>query len=620
MRTFDADVQAAFDSGSFTPVIRAWRSEETVPVEQLELLYFKKNKITATIKYYTPTMLGLGDSIKLERGILLNGTEHTIFSMDYIPYRYTSEKNIITAECYPFSAARFSTPGDVTYASLLSTLCHYDQFLSPIYKNASAAWKNYQYYPDGKTILINRQWNIFSQLQQKYFIFAEDGDADNLLFFSAPDHLTTSEYTIPTYGEDIIGFRSEFRHLFWTDENETEHTSGSTFNQLHNLGYLESTASAPTIPAQGNTSLDSVFIVPVNLKYQSGDCVKFNIHNLGLTTWPYCLDVTEIFEPGAPMAWRMELRPIEFFSNTAGGALPSTIERVSNYTPLQTSGFNGLYNSSINNLQAMADITDDHTHGVEAPIAAPTAASDFLVGEQVSGIWKWVKKTLAETITILRTSLDSIYTAITGWIPVTDTWTYATTYSFTVPGNKTAALKRGTKILVTQPSGTKYLAIVSSSYSAPDTTVNVTGGGDYSLANEAITNPYYSNVDVPDGFPTTFAWTPTLGGFSVDPTGTYKFRIMPMGMYVDVQQSVAGTSNATTFSISAPPGVTFPASAIMGPLTFAFNNGAVVTTGINDVRSNAGGSQYDLALSGSTSTWTNANGKRCRFTMIHSLP
>lgn len=50
---------------------------------------------------------------------------------------------------------------------------------------------------------------------------------------------------------------------------------------------------------------------------------------------------------------------------------------------------------------------DDHTQYTRHDLS--TAANDFLVG---SGSSSWIKKTLAETITILRTSLDSIFAPI----------------------------------------------------------------------------------------------------------------------------------------------------------------------------------------------------------------
>ena len=57
---------------------------------------------------------------------------------------------------------------------------------------------------------------------------------------------------------------------------------------------------------------------------------------------------------------------------------------------------------------ALAGLSDDdHTQYVKHSLAA--AADDFLVA---SGAGAWVKKTLAETITILRTSLDSIFAPI----------------------------------------------------------------------------------------------------------------------------------------------------------------------------------------------------------------
>gem|GEM_PF-3763520 len=50
------------------------------------------------------------------------------------------------------------------------------------------------------------------------------------------------------------------------------------------------------------------------------------------------------------------------------------------------------------------------TWGQGTPPPATTAANDFQVGD---GSGSWIKKTLAQTITILRTSLDSIYAAVT---------------------------------------------------------------------------------------------------------------------------------------------------------------------------------------------------------------
>jgi len=96
-----------------------------------------------------------------------------------------------------------------------------------------------------------------------------------------------------------------------------------------------------------------------------------------------------------------------------------------------------------------------------------------------------------------------------GWIGVSDTWTYASSTSFTISGDKTSILSVGDKIKLTQTS-VKYFYITSLSYGAPNTTVNITAGSDYSLANAVITSPNYSKTTSPNGFPTYFNYSPTL--------------------------------------------------------------------------------------------------------------
>jgi len=91
-----------------------------------------------------------------------------------------------------------------------------------------------------------------------------------------------------------------------------------------------------------------------------------------------------------------------------------------------------------------------------------------------------------------------------GWIPAGETWTYASadspTFTFTISGDKTSKYSVGMKIKLTQTT-VKYFIITAISYSSPNTTVTVYGGTDYTLANATITNPYYSTMKAPQGFP-----------------------------------------------------------------------------------------------------------------------
>ena len=98
---------------------------------------------------------------------------------------------------------------------------------------------------------------------------------------------------------------------------------------------------------------------------------------------------------------------------------------------------------------------------------------------------------------------------VTGWIADTDTWVYASATTFTIAGvDRTAMFPKGTKIKLTQTTA-KYFYVISSAFST-NTTITVSGGSDYSLANAAITSPNYSYAGTPQGFPTIFNVTPTV--------------------------------------------------------------------------------------------------------------
>lgn len=175
-----------------------------------------------------------------------------------------------------------------------------------------------------------------------------------------------------------------------------------------------------------------------------------------------------------------------------------------------------------------------------------------------------------------------------GWQPATDTWTYASATTFTIAGvDRTAIFTSGTKIKLTQTTA-KYFYVVGSAFST-NTTVTVTGGTDYTLANAAITLPNYSYASNPQGFPHLFAYTPAWTAESVNPaigdgaivgrfsingkivvtqismttgasstygTGTYYFSL-PVNRYANVPSfQVVGNaliydSNTTTFYMSA---------------------------------------------------------------------
>jgi len=94
-----------------------------------------------------------------------------------------------------------------------------------------------------------------------------------------------------------------------------------------------------------------------------------------------------------------------------------------------------------------------------------------------------------------------------GWIPVSDSWAYASadspTFTITVPTGAASIYSVGMRIKLTQTT-VKYFIITA----VADTVLTVYGGTDYTLINAAISAISYSTQKAPLGFPLSPAkWT-----------------------------------------------------------------------------------------------------------------
>lgn len=157
-----------------------------------------------------------------------------------------------------------------------------------------------------------------------------------------------------------------------------------------------------------------------------------------------------------------------------------------------------------------------------------------------------------------------------GWLASTDTWTYASASTFTIAGvDRTGVYTKGTRLKFTQTSA-KYAVVVSSSFST-DTTVTIAVNTDYTIANAAITAPYYSYMDNPAGYPTHFAYTPAFTGFTgTVPTGTFRYAIIGKTCWVTIFGDTPGTSNATGFTVGVP----IAAVSTSAGIATTYDNGA----------------------------------------------
>jgi len=163
---------------------------------------------------------------------------------------------------------------------------------------------------------------------------------------------------------------------------------------------------------------------------------------------------------------------------------------------------------------------------------------------------------MADHVNDLQNSIVAVQShlipQLTGWIKmwVNPVYGFATTVVFN-GNNFWTFFPVGTKIKFIQGGQTKYFYVISAAYSGGNTTVTVTGGSDYSVANQPITEFHIAHGTA-FGFPEWFNWTPTQVGWVAPPTGVFKFKLEGKTCSVMIYQSGGQTSNDATTSISVP--------------------------------------------------------------------
>jgi len=85
-----------------------------------------------------------------------------------------------------------------------------------------------------------------------------------------------------------------------------------------------------------------------------------------------------------------------------------------------------------------------------------------------------------------------------GWVSAGESWSYASASTITVPSGAASKYSVGMKIKITQTTD-KFFYISA----VADTVLTVNGAGLYTVANAAITSPYYSSQATPHNFPMT---------------------------------------------------------------------------------------------------------------------
>ncbi len=189
-----------------------------------------------------------------------------------------------------------------------------------------------------------------------------------------------------------------------------------------------------------------------------------------------------------------------------------------------------------------ANITDQRSQitnqniVIDADMVDTKHASDLV---QIAG---------AQTITGQKTITSPLFTGtLDGWIAAGETWTYASATTITVPSGAVSKYQIGDKIKLTQTT-VKYFSIVG----VADTLLTITGGDDYTLVDAAITLPYYSKIENPQGFPHWFNWTPAysaLGGMTYTSVSTEFAYFKVIGNACEIVLRAIGTTGGTATNI-----------------------------------------------------------------------
>jgi hypothetical protein len=143
-----------------------------------------------------------------------------------------------------------------------------------------------------------------------------------------------------------------------------------------------------------------------------------------------------------------------------------------------------------------------------------------------------------------------------GWIPVADSWTYASATTINVPSDATLTYQKGWGIRFKQGGAYKYgiLRTVAA------TTLTLIANSDYSVANAAITDvAVCPNPSQAFGFPEKFNYTSTVtySGGTTDPTSVTVsvgvWRVVHGDIVFTINAALVRGSGNRTFTIFSVP-------------------------------------------------------------------
>lgn len=186
--------------------------------------------------------------------------------------------------------------------------------------------------------------------------------------------------------------------------------------------------------------------------------------------------------------------------------------------------------------------------------------------------------------TTIVAAINELFACTTdGWKGITETWTFASASTITVPTGAASRFQKGDYIKWTQTT-VKYGVIVA----VADTLLTIAVNTDYVVTNAAISAVYISRIANPLGFPDWFSGTPYLSG-SGGSAGAFAMAGAKMGFRISgkivffAMYGVISNKGSWSGVVQAPIPVLANVLSVNYPVT-----GFITPTNTNPVTSSRG--------------------------------
>jgi hypothetical protein len=355
MRTVDAALTDALAKGHGRPILIGYIGYSNGSVKHSDqVLSYKLTGQTLEFKMpYAADFASDQTHCWLERGMTVGGVDYTITTGRFriLEQTYLEDGSQICRGAL-FPNQYYSAAGDDTYENVITALC--TAFgKTAVFKDDTQAWLDYQFLADGQYIEVTDANKVLQMLQQKRLITLCDNGDEEVLVYCADVQGSLDATLYPTHDFKLVNTKMRARQYISIDEAGTYHQSGTASNPIHNLGYLESTDSAPS---RKTWSYELDYVSLPDLRFMDGDILKFSLYG-GTKLITFFAQIVEEFDPGSRgiPAWRTRIQCNPIFHETAGGdGIPAAL-RIGNYQPLNTSRFAGALTSNETDVQAAFD-------------------------------------------------------------------------------------------------------------------------------------------------------------------------------------------------------------------------------------------------------------------------